>query len=309
MGKRWVMTGPSGPDTLAWVDYEAPEPRPGQATMHMRAAAMNPIDIYPPRGFSPYEYPIPTGHEGVGEVVAVGEGAHTDDGPLNVGDQVIVYGLGTWSTDVTVDDSLLTHRPHTLPEHVAAGVLLANLTAAEMVAAAGVRAGDTVLITAASGAVGTSAIQQAIDAGADRVIGTASPGHKDTLLKYGAEWVEYGADLAARVRAIAPAGVDAVLDAAGDDRSVDAAESLLTGTERLVTINAFRRAEEDGFRALGRDPESRRWRMENRGRIVRMAAEGKLDIPIAKVFPLTEIEDAVWLQSTRHAGGKIILEP
>ena len=80
----------------------------------------------------------------------------------------------------------------------------------------GIRAGETLLIHAAAGGVGTFAVQLAAARGA-RVIGTASERNFEYLRSIGAEPVSYGDGLLERIRAIAPNGVDAVLDASGRD--------------------------------------------------------------------------------------------
>ena len=99
-----------------------------------------------------------------------------------------------------------------------------------------VQAGQTVLVLGASGGVGTILVQLARHAGA-RVIGTASPRHHDALRALGVEPVDYrDPDLAARVRELAPGGVDAVFDHLGGP-SVTRSYRLLNRTGTLVSYS------------------------------------------------------------------------
>lgn len=97
--------------------------------------------------------------------------------------------------------------------------------------------GETLLIHGAAGGVGTLAIQLATFLGVN-VIATAGPGNQEYLATLGATPTVYGPGLVERVRALAPDGVDAVLDVAGKD-AVPASIELRGGTERIVTIADF----------------------------------------------------------------------
>ena len=111
-------------------------------------------------------------------------------------------------------------KPPGLDHPSAANLLLAGTTAAEMLHVTGVRAGETVVVHGASGAVGVSVLQQARELGV-RCVGTASEHNFDTVRRFGGEPVVYGDGLADRLRAAAPDGFAAALDTVGTDEAGD----------------------------------------------------------------------------------------
>jgi NADPH:quinone reductase-like Zn-dependent oxidoreductase len=194
-------------------------------------------------------------------------------------------------------------KPDALSFPEAANLLLAGCTAAEMLHVTRVAAGDTILVHGASGAVGVSLLQQAALLGAS-VIGTASPSRFDVVRTYGATPVEYGDDLLSRV----PSSVDAALDCVGTDEAVDVSLALVPDRSRIVTIAAPNRAETAGFAALaGTRPASQAFRDDARAGIIRLAAEGRLEVPIARTFPLADALEAIEVIRGRHPGGKLAL--
>ena len=110
----------------------------------------------------------------------------------------------------------LARKPASATFEEAAALPLAGLTALQSLRLAEVGEGDTVLVHAAAGGVGSFAVQIAKSLGA-RVIGTASAANHEFLRSLGAEPVEYGDKLVAAVQALAPDGVDAVVDYVGGD--------------------------------------------------------------------------------------------
>jgi NADPH:quinone reductase-like Zn-dependent oxidoreductase len=124
---------------------------------------------------------------------------------------------GTLAEYVAVPAAALTRVPAGVDAHQAAVVGLAGIAAHDALEALNIQAGDTVLISGATGGVGSIAVQLATAAGAT-VIGTAQPNEEDEYVRSlgAAHTVDYTADLAAAVKDIAPHGVDKVLHAAGD---------------------------------------------------------------------------------------------
>src|SRR5207248_5374670 len=120
----------------------------------------------------------------------------------------------------------------------AAALPVASETAERVLNLLDVAAGETVLMHGASGGVGTPAVQLATTRGA-RVIATAGPSNQDYLTSLGATATVYGEGLVERVRALAPDGVDAVLDVAGKGALEDSI-ALRGGTERIATLADFR---------------------------------------------------------------------
>lgn len=296
MAEHWVATGPS---TFAFEEYDVPPPGPGELTISVRAAGMNPADVkHPARAES---FPVPIGYEVAGVVTAVGP-----EVAFAVGDEVLAFRIrGGWATAVTVPAADVLAKPARLSFPEASNLLLAGCTAAEMLHVTGVGAGETILVHGASGAVGVSVLQQAALLGA-RVIGTASPARFDVVRRYGGTPVAYGDGLLSRL----PSTVDAALDCVGTDEAVDTSLALVADRSRIVTIAAGPRAAAEGFRAIaGALPESKIFRDQARAGLVQLAAEGRLEVPMAGTFALRDALDAVEVIRGRHPGGKIALLP
>jgi len=204
-------------------------------------------------------------------------------------------------------------KPPTLSHAEAANLLLAATTAAEMIQVTRVEAGDTVLLHAASGAVGVSLLQQARELGV-RVIGTVGPDAEDSadrVRRCGGVPVAYGDGLRHRVETAADGSpIVAAWDAVGTDEAIDVSLALVADRDRIVTIVDPKRAEQDGFLWIaGSRPESARFRDIARARVLELAASGALEVPLARTFPLAEAIDAVRFVMTGHPGGKVALLP
>jgi NADPH:quinone reductase-like Zn-dependent oxidoreductase len=305
MAQRWVATAPGGPEVLALEEYDVPPPGPGEVTIEVRAAGVNPADVKHIGRGGPADFPKPVGYEVAGVVTAVGPG-----GGLSVGQEVIAFRVtGGWATALTVPASDVFSKPDRLSFEAAANLMLVGATASEMLDVTGVAAGETVLVHAASGAVGVSVLQQAALLGA-RVIGTASEGNFDLVRRYGGIPVAYGDGLEQRVRDAAPGGVGAALDCIGTDEAVDVSLALVADRSRIVTIAAGHRAESDGIRHIaGAMAASKAYRDSVRADLVALAAEGKLEVPVARTYPLVDALDAVEVIRGGHPGGKLALIP
>jgi NADPH:quinone reductase-like Zn-dependent oxidoreductase len=188
--------------------------------------------------------------------------------------------------------------------------MLAGVTAIHTLEATGVGEGDTLLLHAAAGGVGLVALQVARARGA-RVIGTASEAHHDDLRALGCEPVAYGPGLEDRVRALAPAGVDAAIDAVGTDEAIDASLALVSAHGRIATIAAFGRAAQEGVKLLGGGPGAdpgAEIRDRARFELVQLVGEGKLSVP-ARSYPLAEVAAAHEASRAGHVYGKLVLVP
>lgn len=310
MARRWEAHELGGPDTWSLVDHEPAEPGPGQVTIEVRAAGMNPADAkHVAPGTDPGRLPVAIGYEVAGVLTAVGPDTVIATGAAAVGDEVLAFRIsGGYSSAVTVSASDVLAKPASLGFVEAANLLLAGSTAADMLRAARVGRGDTVLLHGASGAVGVSVLQQARLLGAS-VVGTASPGRFDVVERFGGVPVAHGDGLEQRVRDAAPS-IDVALDAVGTDEAIDVSLSLVTHRGRIVTIAAKQRAQRDGFIALaGSDPESARFRDSVRARLIGLAASGELVVPVARTYPLDEAPAAVAELMGGHPGGKLALVP
>ncbi|MFE3189759.1 zinc-binding alcohol dehydrogenase family protein [Nocardia sp. NPDC059240] len=314
MATAVVATSYGGPEVLSLIEIEVPDPGPGEVTIAVRAAGVNPFDykVYSGAfGTDPSKLPLRLGLEVAGVVTAVGPDAVGPDGPIAVGDEVLAPVSGGYASAVNAPAARVVSKPADVDWKQAAGVLSVGGTAVHMLVATGVGPGDTVLVHGAAGSVGALAAQLAVARGA-RVIGTASASRHERLRAYGIEPVEYGPGLADRVRALAPNGIDAALDTVGTDEAVDVSLELVPDRHRIASIVAFGRAAADGFQVLGGGPgadpgteiRGNAWR-----ELLPSLAAGKLDLAIAKTFPLSEVTAAHEFVLDGHAGGKVILLP
>lgn len=315
MARAVFATAYGGPEVLAVEDVEVPAPGPGEVTLEVRAAAVNPIDLKVYSGLlgtDESRLPIRLGGEVSGVVTAVGHDAQGPAGPVAVGDEVIGYPVdGGCATALTVPARSVYPKPASLSFEEAAGLSLVGVTAYHLLEATGVTAGDTVLVHAASGGVGLMAAQLAVGRGAT-VLGTASATHHDRLRGYGVTPLVYGAGLADRVRAAAPDGVDVALDTIGTDEAVDVSLELVPDRHRIATVAAFDRAGEAGIQLLGNGPGADPGRdVRDRARLLLtdLAGQGRLQVVVAGRFPLAEVADAHRLVQGGHAGGKVVLVP
>lgn len=166
--------------------------------------------------------------------------------------------------------------------------------------------GDTVAVAGAAGGVGTIAVQLARRAGAT-VLGIAGPANDSWLTEHGVTPVNYGDDLAARLRAASPAGhVDAFLDFFGGGYVKLAVEELGVAPERVDTIIDFGAIEEFGVQSAGNAEGAD---IAIIAELADLAAAGHLDVPIAGVFALGEVRDAYTELEKRHTRGKLVLRP
>lgn len=310
MAQHWVASRPGGLDVFALEEHDVPPPGPGEVTIAVRAAGMNPADAKHVARGRVEDFPQAIGYEVAGVVTAVGEDTEIASGPVVVGDEVLAFRIsGGWSTEVTVPAGDVFAKPASLSFGEAANLLLVGCTAAEMLHVTAVGEGDAILVHGASGAVGVSVLQQAAMLGA-RVVGTASGTSFDVVRRFGGTPVAYGDGLERRVREAAPGGVVAALDCVGTDEAVDVSLALVADRDRIVTIAAAERARAEGFTAIaGSMPASAAYRDSVRADLVQWAGEGRLAVPVARTFPLADAVAATELLMGQHPGGKLVLEP
>jgi NADPH:quinone reductase-like Zn-dependent oxidoreductase len=306
--KAIVMNQYGGPDVLK-LSTDAPKPKvgPDSVLLRAKAAGVNPMDwkIREGRldGLFQTDFPVIPGWDVAGVVERTGHAVSE----FSPGDEVVGYvredhvGRGTYAELVAAPVRTLGRKPSRLSWAEAAGLPLAGLTAYQALAKAlGVNEDDTVLIHAASGGVGSFAVQIAVAKGA-HVIGTASPANHDYLRKLGAEPVAYGDGLADRVRRISPGGVSVVLDLVGGE-ALEVTPGLLTPTGRWASIIDPSVTERGGRYVFVR-PDT-----NDLAALASLVDDGRLTVPVAKTFPLAEAGEAQRLCAEGHTRGKIVLE-
>ena len=186
------FSGYGPPEVLAARRIPAPQPGAGEVSIDVHAASVNPIDWKLRAGLLqkvfPASFPVTSGRDGAGVVIAVGAGV--DSGLI--GRRVCflgALGVGTWAERIVLPAALAVGIPDTLSFIDAAAVPLAGLSAwAALVTAAQIGPGVRVLIHAAAGGVGTFAVQIARNRGA-HVAATCSRGNIDFVCGLGAEEV------------------------------------------------------------------------------------------------------------------------
>ena len=220
----------TGRDTQPGVnDIPDPAPAPDQVLVEVEAASVNGFDLSVAAGsvwdILPHEFPVILGRDFVGTVTAVGDNVQA----ITVGDRVagVIPGVdlgprtGSFADHVAVAATAVARVPAGVGADEAAVIGLAGVAAHDAINALDPQAGDTLLISGATGGVGSIATQLARATGAT-VIGTARPGQEEQYVHgLGAQHtVDYTGDLAAAVREIAPNGVDKVLHFAGDPATI-----------------------------------------------------------------------------------------
>jgi NADPH:quinone reductase len=306
---QWVAIDFGGPEVLRQLSVELGPPGPGEVTLEIRAAGMNPADY---KHFAPGQdrslLPLTIGYEAAGVIRALGPTTQLASGDGAVGDEVVAFQIiGGYASAVNVKASDVFRKPAALSFPEAANLLLVGTTAAEMLHVTSVASGDVVLLHGAAGAVGTSALQQAKRLGA-RVIGTASRSNFDAVRRYGGTPVQYGPGLEERVREAAPEGISVALDTVGTDEAVDVSLALVPDRRRVVTIAAFNRARVESFQSIGRsNPSSGPYRDSQRTRLLQLAADGLLEVPIGQTFAMDDAPRAVAVLMGRHPFGKLAL--
>jgi NADPH2:quinone reductase len=309
MAVQWLATDFGGPEVLKQAPIELGPPEAAEVMIEVRAAGMNPADYkHFALGQDPSLLPLRVGYEVSGIIAAIGPGTEITSGGSAVGDEVVAFPIiGGYASHVTVKASDVFAKPANLTFPEAANLLLVGTTAAEMLHVTGVQDGDVVLLHGAAGAVGGSALQQARLLGAT-VIAVASKANFDVVERFGGVPVEYGPGLEDRVRAAVSAPVDVALDTVGTDEAIDVSLATVADGARIVTIAAPGRAKSDGLRWIGgSNPESGPFRASQRTRLLRMAAEGHITVPIGATYPMNEAPSAVTALIGKHPYGKLAL--
>ncbi|WP_285028822.1 NADP-dependent oxidoreductase [Mycolicibacterium sp. lyk4-40-TYG-92] len=293
------------PEVLRVVDAEPPVPGPTQVRIAVRAAGVNPIDWKIVAGYMreliPLELPAGVGSDVAGVVDAVG----SEVTEWAVGDEVLGRSTtGAFADYALAESADVVRKPAGVSWDVAGSLAGAGGTAYAVLKKLGVKAGETLLIHAAAGGVGTFAVQLAKAQGVN-VIGTAGESNQEYLRSLGATPVVYGDGLLERVRAAAPGGVDAVLDASGRGEIPLSIE--LTGNPgRVLTLVAFDAAATGiQVHAGGSGSELGAALRE----LAALAGQARLVVPISQTFPLTEAAAALSASMTGHGHGKIAIVP
>ncbi|MFF5566387.1 medium chain dehydrogenase/reductase family protein [Streptomyces sp. NPDC012623] len=334
-----VLPGKVEPDGLQLRHGSVPAPGPGQIVIRMEATGVSFAEQQMRRGryYDQPAYPFVPGYDLVGRVAAVGAGVE----PGLTGTRVAaLVKVGGWASHVLVDAADAVRVPDGIGAAEAETMVVNGITAWQMLhRKARIRAGQTVLVLGANGGVGSVLVQLARAAGV-KVIGTASARHHDALRDQGVVPVDYRADdITARVRAVAPGGVDAVFDHVGGQGLVDSWRLLAPGGTLVSYGSASTRDDEgskqwpvlkllgrvwlwnalpNGRRAYffniwaGRALAKNRFRAQLRGDLTQVFAafqRGDVTARIAAQLPLSRASEAMKLAESGTVAGKVVLNP
>lgn len=322
--KAIQMREPGGPEVLRLEEVETPTPGAGEVLVKVALAGVNYADTGVRRGMfhgpGDGKPPLTLGFEVLGTVAAAGEGVA---GPTEGSRVAAVLPSGGYAEYAVAPAGALVEVPNGVSFEDASSLLVQGLTAYGVLHdSARVQRGESVLVQAAAGGVGTLAVQLAKLAGAGTVVGTAGSAEKRELaMSLGADLaVDYGRDGWPEevVEATGGRGVDAVLESVGGEVGARAYECLAP-LGRLVTFGA---ASGEGLRP----PDM--WQLNLKGQIVsgyggpwiRPGAaqrareaisaylkEGALEVIVGRTFPLAAAVEAHRAVEGRAVAGKVLL--
>jgi NADPH:quinone reductase-like Zn-dependent oxidoreductase len=288
---------------------ELPDPVPGagQALVRVYGAGVGPWDAgFLGGGFPGIALPFVPGQEVAGVVEAAGDGAGAQPGE-RVYASLFPAGGGFAELALASADRLAP-MPGQASFAEAAGLVIGGGTAYEGLMDRGrLRAGETVLITAAAGGVGSAAVQIAAALGA-RPLGVASPVNHDYLRGLGASAVfdYHAADWVQQVRAAVPGGVGLLLDCAGGQTRDQAIGAVRDGGRVISIVLQGPPAQlERGITGESFAAHVGRERLEVLSRLV---DTGPLRPQVEAVLPLDQAREALARVAGRHTRGKIVLQ-
>lgn len=292
-----------GPEAMEHLEAPDPEPGPGQVLVRMTAAGVNPADIKVRNGqrdgVVEVRFPMAIGREAAGVVLAAGPDVHA----FRPGERVFgatAAGTGALAGLVLLDAAGTAHTPDGVTDEQACSLPVAAGTAYDALDELALPAGATVLMLGAGGGVGTCVCGLARDRGL-RVIGVASTAKRPLVTGLGADHVAKGEGWTERVRALAPDGVDAVIDAVGGP-VLAGAMPLLARPGALRSVADVPRAE-----ALGGSGVTRRRTTAVYGEVAALVAAGRFAPVVTESHRLAEAGRAVAAVESGHAAGNIVV--
>lgn len=295
-----------GIDVLHIEEIPLPTLGENEVLVRVRAAGINPGEAAIRQGLMakqwPATFPSGQGSDFAGIVEKVGVGART----FKAGDEVIGFtdNRASQAEYVVADAANLVRRPPHVSWEQAGGLFVVGTTAYAAIKAVGLKRGETLVVSGATGGVGSVVVQLALNIGA-QVIGLVSENSGSWLEGQGAIPVAYGDGMEERIKAAAQDKIDAFIDTYGHGY-VDIALSLGVNPQRIDTIIDFEAAKKHHTKTDGNAAAAKAAVMAE---LADLIEKGQLEIPIAKVYKLEEVRDAFRELEKRHTHGKIVLVP
>jgi NADPH2:quinone reductase len=318
---RVYATG--GPEVLKLEEVPTPEPGPGQALVRVSAVGVNFIEVYQRTGLYPLALPFIPGNEAAGIVERVG----ADVSGVKPGDRVASTNFaGAYAEFALAPASRLILLPNSVPERIAAAVLLQGMTAQFLAHSTySLSSTDTCLVHAAAGGVGLLLCQMAHARGA-RVIGTVSTEQKASLARSAgaAEVILYTQqDFVAETRRLTGgAGVQVVYDSVGRTTFLKSLDSLAPRGMLVLFGQSSGPVEPFDPQILNRKGSlfltrptlthyiSSQAELHQRAdAVLGWVAEKKLEVRIDREFPLADAAEAHRELESRRTTGKLLLMP
>ncbi len=300
--KAIVVHEYGGPEVLKYEEYPDPVPGRGEVLVRVAAASVNPIDYKRRAGltkdFYPMQFPSLIGVDMSGTVVKVGPGVEA----FTEGDKVFAMADNTYAELCVVKAEVLADIPEGLDLIEAAALPLVTVTGNQLLAATGIKAGQTVMVVGAVGNVGRSAVFTAKDRGATVIAGVLKR-QTDEAKTAGADQIVATDDDAA-IANLAP--LDAVADTVGGKLAEKLIAKVKPGGVFASVAGAPQNAAK--YPSVKMVPVFSHF---DRGTLQFMAEavrDGKMVIPISRKMPLREAAQAQAL-AEKGGIGKILLVP
>jgi NADPH:quinone reductase-like Zn-dependent oxidoreductase len=302
-----------GPDALEVVEVpDPPPPGPGQVKIRVHAATVNPTDTYLRNGsyrrrLGDAKPPYIPGMDAAGLVAEVGDGVEG----LAVGDRVMAVVMptrpegGAYAEQIVVPAGAVAHAPNGTTHAEAATLPMNGLTARLSLDKLGLQPGQTLAVTGAAGCYGGYVVQLAKADGL-HVIADASEADEQLVRDLGADVVvRRGDDVATRIRAVAPGGVDGLADGAvqntlvlpgvRDGGGLAAIRPFEGETERGITIHQVWISE---YATAG----------DKLDQLRQLAEDGAVTLRVARTFPAGEAGEAHRILEKGGTRGRLVIE-
>jgi len=304
-----AITNFGGSECLTSMHLPIPTPDQNEVLLRVQAAGVGLWDVKVRQGGATLpgqQFPLILGWESAGIIEQVGSNVTE----WHVGDAVMSFtyqaGIGHYAEYVAVPANLVAAAPNSVDALHVAALPVNGLTAYQtLTEALALRAGETILITAASGTTGGFAVQLAARMRA-HVIAVASAHNHAYLSELGAsELIDYTqTDIVAAVHATHSEGIDAVLDCVGGKTAASCLETLRNGGRMVSIVDLERVKPRQGVKA---DIFYVRPDGKQLSELAHLVDTRQLSISLDSVFPLEKAQQAHQRLEGRHNRGKIVL--